>query len=72
MYKIFVKVINFMLEAMKNWKGKLVAGGKTFAKVKIQWGIFNADAISPLLFLINMIPLNHMLRKCTRVYKFAK
>ena len=35
MYKIFIKIINFM-KAMKSWKVEPTAGGKTSAEVKTQ------------------------------------
>ena len=35
-------------------------------------GIFQRDAISLLLFVIEMIPLNQILWKCTRDYKLTK
>ena len=46
--------------------------GKSLAEVKIHIGIFQEDAILPLLFVITIIPLNHILGKCTRDYKFTK
>ena len=45
---------------------------KTLAEVKIQRGIFQRDALSPLLLEIAMMPLNHILRKCTAGYKLSK
>ena len=57
---------------MKNWKVKLRARGKSLAEVKIQSGIFQGHAPSPLLFVIAMIPFNHILRKCTGEYKLSK
>ena len=45
---------------------------KTLAEVEIQRGIFQEDALSPLLFVIAMKPLNHVLRKCTAGYKLSK
>ena len=44
---------------------ELITGGKTLTKVKIQRGIFQGDALSPLLFVIAMLPFSHIVRKCT-------
>ena len=71
MYKISDKVINFITKAMKNWKIELTAGGQSLAEVNIQRGIFQGDSLSPLLFVIAMMPLNYILRKCTGGYKFT-
>ena len=69
MYKILDEVINFI---MKTWRVELTAGGKSLAEAKIQRGIFQGDALSPLLFIIVMMPLNHIHRKCTAEYKLTK
>ena len=72
MYKISHETINFIEKNMKNWRVELTAGGKRLAETKIQRGIFQGDALSPLLFLIVMMPLNHILRKCTAGYKLSR
>ena len=72
MYKISDEVINFIKKTMKTWKVELTAGGRSLAEVKVQRGIFHGDALSPLLFIIAMMPLNHILRKCTARYKLSK
>ena len=51
---------------------ELTVGGKTLAGVKIQRDIFQGNALSPLLFVIAMMPLNRILRKCTAGYKLSK
>ena len=72
MFKISDEVINFIEKTMKTWRVELTAGGKSLAEAKIQRGIFQGDALSPLLFIIAMMPLNHILRKCTDGYKLSK
>ena len=71
MYKISDEVINFIEKTMKTWEVELTAGGRSFAEAKIQRGIFQ-DALSPLLFIIARMPLNHILRKCTAGYKLCR
>ena len=58
MYKISHEVINFIEKTMK-----------TLAEAKIQRDIFQGDALLSLLFMIAMMPLNHILRKCTAGYR---
>ena len=72
MYKISDEVINFIEKTMKTWKGELTAGGISLAEAKIQRGIFQGDALSPLLLIIAMMPLNNILRKCTAGYKLCR
>ena len=67
MYKISDEVINIIEKTMKTWRVELTEGKKRLSEVKIQRGIFQGDALSPLLFIIAMMPLNHLLRKCTVV-----
>ena len=71
-YKISDEVINFIDKTMKTWRMELTAGGRRLAEAKIQRGIFQGDALSPLLFIIAMMPLNHILRKCTARYKHSR
>ena len=47
---IIKRIIRLIKETMKNWKVELTAGGKTLAEVKIKRGIFQRDALTPLLF----------------------
>ena len=72
MYKISHEVINFMDKTMKTWRVELTAGGRSLAEIKIQRGIFQGDALSPLLFIIAMMPLNHISRKCTAGHKLSR
>ena len=57
---------------MKNWRVELTAGGKSLAETKVQRGIFRGDALPPLLFIIAMMPQNHIFRKCMARYKLSR
>ena len=71
MHEISHEVINFIDKTMKTWRVELTAGGRRLAEAKIQRGIFQGDALSSLLFINAMMPLNHILRKCKARYKLS-
>ena len=71
MFKISGKVMKF-ISTMENWRVELTARRKSLTEVKIQRGIFLGDVLSPLQFVISMMPLNHILRKSTARYKLSK
>ena len=57
---------------MQTWRVELTAGGRSLAETNIQRGIFQGDALSLLLFMIAMMQLNHILRKCAAGYKLSR
>ena len=62
---------NFIEKTMQTWRVELTVGGRSLTETKIQRGIFQGDALSPLIFIIAMMPLNHTLRKCIAGYKLS-
>ena len=63
------RVVNFITKPMKNKKVKLTAGRESLAEVKIKRGVFS---LSPLLFVIETMSLDHISRKCKGSQKFTK
>ena len=55
---------------MKPWRVELTYGSETLGEVPIKRGIFEGDALSPLLFVISLIPLTHILRTANPGYEF--
>ena len=72
MYIISEEVINLFEKTIKTWRVELTAGGQSFVETKIQRGIFHGNALSLLQFIIAMMPLQHILRKCTAGNKLTK
>ena len=55
---------------MKSWRVERTCGSKTLREVPIKRGILQGDALSPLLFVIALIPLTHILRTANPGYEF--
>ena len=47
--KIPDQIVQFIEKTMQTWRVELTAGGQSLAEVKIQRGVFQRDALSPLL-----------------------
>ena len=62
----------FLEKTMKDWKVELTCANESLGEVKIKRGIFQGDALSPLLFVITLIPLISVLKMTKHGYEFAK
>ena len=59
-------------QSMCNWKTVLTSNGDTLGEVSIQRGIFQGDSLSPLLFIIILIPLSMTLNSTNYGYLLSK
>ena len=62
----------FLENTMNTWRVELTCANQQLGEVNIKRGIFQGDALSPLLFVVAMIPLTHVLRKIQSDYEFTK
>ena len=58
--------------SMKNWRTVLTSNNQELGEVEINRGIFQGDSLSPLLFVLIMIPLTLALRNTSLGYKMSK
>ena len=69
--KVSENIGRLIENSMANWSTLLTANGEELGQVKINRGIFQGDSLSPLLFIIIMLPLTIILRKEKLGYKFG-
>ncbi len=65
-------VTKLLQSRIERWKTELTTGGKILCKVNIRRRIFQGDRLSPLLFIISLVPLTLELRKTKAGYDLAQ
>ncbi|XP_062826554.1 uncharacterized protein LOC134296214 [Anolis carolinensis] len=65
-------VDTFIENMMEHWKTELFVGNESYGLVNIRRGIFQGDSLSPLLFIIAMLPLSTILQKTNLGYQTSK
>ena len=63
-------MVKFLGKTMKFWRVELTCGAETLGAVPIKVGIFERNTPSPLLFVIDLIPLTHILRTANPDHEF--
>ena len=66
---VATNITSFMEKAVKIWNTTLTINGETIGEVKVKGGIFHRGSLSPLLFIISLIPLTITLRAMNKGYK---
>ena len=64
--------IRFLKNTMPNWKTFITSSGTRLAEVNIKRGIFQGDSLSPLLFIVAMIPMTRVLERTEVGYQLKK
>ena len=61
-----------MEKNIKQWNLLLTFNSEDLGEVDVKRGIFQGDSISPLLFVLGMVPLSLILRKVNASYGWGK
>ena len=72
LFGIAENVRNFLEKSMEQWKLSLTSNGEDLGEVDMKRAIFQGDSLSPLLFVLNMVPLSLILRKVNASYEWGK
>ena len=67
--KVAGNLTTLLENTMSNWKTELTCNSQTLCSVDIKRGIFQGDSLSPLLFIMAMIPLSFLLKRERYGYK---
>ena len=68
LFGIADNVRNFLEKSMEQWKLSLASNGEDLGEVDVKRRIFHGDSLSPLLFVLSMVPLSLILRRVNTSY----
>ena len=63
---------SLLVNSIEKWKVMLCLGNSELDEVENKRGIFQGDSLSPLVFLLALIPLSLILRKTKAAYEFSE
>ena len=56
-----LQITYLLSKSMESWQTFLMSGNEELARLNIKRVIFQGDTLSPLMFVIGLIPLSHTL-----------
>ena len=59
---------SWIVECLEEWKTELTSCGQTLGEVDINREIFQEDSLSPLLFVLCVVPFSFVLRRSNAGY----
>ena len=65
-------ITELLKRSMQSWRMVMFSGKNKLGKVNIRRGIFQGDSLSPLLFVVALIPVTIILRTLKQGYSFGK
>ena len=70
LFGIAENVRNILEQSTEQWKLSLTSNGGDLGEVDVKRGIFQGNSLSPLLFVLSIVPLSLMLRKVNASYEW--
>ena len=72
LFGVAENIKSLLVNSMEKWKVMLCSGNPELGEAEIKRGIFQGDSLSPLVFVLALIPLRLILRKTKAAYEFLK
>ena len=72
LFGVAENIKSLLVKSMEKWKVMLCSGNSDLGEIEIKRGIFQGDSLSPLMFVLALIPLSLILRKENAAYEFSK
>ena len=72
LFGVAENIRTLLVNSMEKWRVMLCEGNSELGEVDIKRGIFQGDSLSPLVFVLVLIPLSLILRKAKAAYEFCQ
>ena len=72
LFGVAENIKSLLVNSMKKWKVMLCSGNSELGEVEIKRDIFQGDSLSPLVFVLALIPSSLILRKAKAAYEFFR
>ena len=72
LFGVAENIKSLLVNSVEKWKVMLCLGNSELVEVEIKRGIFQGDSLSPLVFVLALIPLSLILRKAKQVDEFSE
>ena len=72
MFGIAKKLRTFLQKSMQQWRLSLTPNGKNLGEANVKRDTFQGERLSPLLFVLSVVPLYLILKKVNTCYKWRK
>ena len=72
LFRVAENIKSLLVNSMEKWKVMLCSGKSELGEVEIKRGIFQGDTLSPLVFVLGLVPLSLILRKAKAAFKFSE
>ena len=72
LFGVAENIKSLLVNSMEKWKVMLCSGNSDLGEDEIKRGIFQGDSLSPLVYVLALIPLSLILRKAKSAYEFSE